>query len=298
MIKQLKQFFIYDKIGRYIKDYFLIIAGVFLLAYSVVAFFQPHYMVIGGISGLAVIIADYSVRWLGWEIPLWLTNLSFNIPLFFVGAFVLKGESIVKSAFATLFFTAALFLVQFLPVPANDIVLATVFGGVVAGIGVGLVLRAVATTGGTTLAGLILHKSLFKHISVAKLIFVVDGTIVIIGLLAFGPIAAMYAIAAIYVSTKVMEAVLEGLQFAKAAFVISEKSETIAAHVMANLERGATELKGRGMYTKQDKNVLICVVNSKELIKLKQLVSEIDDNAFVIVADVREVLGEGFTPHS
>jgi len=294
----IRQFLVNDKIGRYLKDYLLIIIGVFLLAYSIVAFFQPHNMVTGGVSGLAVIIADYSVRWLGWEIPLWLTNLTFNIPLFVIGVFTLKGESIVKSAFATLFFTVALFLVQFLPVPENDIVLATVFGGVVAGVGLGLVLRALATTGGTTLAGAILHDSLFKHISVAKLIFILDGAIIIVGLVAFGPVAAMYAIAAIYVSTKVMEAVLEGMHFAKAAFIISEESEIIADHVMANLERGVTELKGRGMYTKHDKNVLICVVSAKELIKLKQLVSEIDANAFVIVADVREVFGEGFKPHS
>jgi len=287
-----------DTTRRFIKDYLLIILGVFLLAYSVVAFFQPQNMVIGGVSGLAVIIADYSVRWLGFEIPLWLTNLTFNIPLFIVGAFTLKGESIVKSAFATLFFTLALFLVQYLPVPANDIFLATIFGGVVAGGGVGLVLRALATTGGTTLAGSILHNTMFKHISVAKLIFAIDATIVVVGLVAFGPVAAMYAIAAIYVCTKVTETVLEGMHFAKAAFVISEKSETIADHVLIHLDRGATELKGRGMYTKQDKNVLICVVSTKELIKLKQLVSEIDANAFVIVADVREVLGEGFKPHS
>ena len=197
-----------------------------------------------------------------------------------------------------MFFSLALFVVQFVPVPANDVVLATVFGGVVAGVGVGLVLRALATTGGTTMAGAILHNTLFKHVSVAKLIFAFDATIVVIGLVAFGPMAAMYAIAAIYVSTKATEAVLEGLNFAKAAFVISEKSEAIAAHVMTHLERGVTELKGRGMYTKHDKNVLICVVSAKELIKLKQWVSEIDANAFVIVADVREVLGEGFKPHT
>ncbi|MCL2405001.1 MAG: YitT family protein [Defluviitaleaceae bacterium] len=287
-----------EQTSRYIKDYLIIVLGVFLLAYSVVAFFQPHNMVIGGVSGLGVIISDYSTRLFGRAIPLWLNNLAFNIPLFVIGAFTLKGESIVKSAFATFFFTFALFVVQFFPVPANDVVLATIFGGVISGAGVGLVLRAMATTGGTTLAGAIVHNSLLKHVSVARVIFAIDGTIVIIGLVAFGPVATMYAVAAIYVSTKVMEAVLEGMHFAKAAFVISEKSETIADHVMANLDRGVTELKGRGMYTKQDKNVLICVVSTKELIKLKQLVSEIDANAFVIVADVREVLGEGFKPHS
>ena len=284
-----------ERTQRYVKDYLLIMLGDFLLAYAVVAFFQPLNMVTGGVSGLAIIIADYSARlWI--EIPVWLTNLAFNIPLFIIGALVLKGESIIKSAFATIFLSAAFFVAQFLPVPPYDIVLATIFGGIFGGVGVGLVLRAMATTGGTTLAGAILHNSLFKHISVAKIIFALEGLVIVIGLLVFGPVASMYAIASIYISTKVMEAVLEGMHFAKAAFIISDKTETIAEHVLANLDRGATELKGRGMYTKQDKNVLICVVNSKELIQIKQLVSEIDATAFVIVADVREVLGEGFKP--
>jgi len=293
MIKQLLK---NQHTRRYLKDYLIIILGDTLLAYAVVAFFQPHNMVTGGVTGLAVVIADYSAR-LGWEVPMWLTVLTFNIPLFIIGGFVLKGESIIKSAFGALFLSVAFYFVPYFPVPANDIMLSTIFGGVVAGVGVGLVLRALATTGGSTLAGAILHNTLFKHISVAKIIFVLDALIVIIGWVVFGPMAAMYAIASIYIATKVTEVVLEGMHFAKAAFIISDKSEVIADHVTANLGRGATELKGRGMYTKQNKNVLICVVNSKEMIILKQLVSEIDAAAFVIVADVREVLGEGFKPH-
>ena len=292
----MKQLLKSEHTRRYAKDYSLIILGDILLAYAVVAFFQPHNMVTGGVSGLAVIIADYSAQW-GWEVPMWLTVLAFNIPLFILSGFALKGESVIKSAFGALFLSAAFYFVPYFPVPANDIMLATIFGGVVAGVGVGLVLRALATTGGSTLAGLILHNTLFKHVSAPRLIFVIDAIIVLFGWVVFGPVAAMYAIASIYIATKVMEAVLEGMNFAKAAFIISDKSEIIAGHVIETLDRGATELKGRGMYTKQDKNVLICVVNSKELIALKQLVSEIDSAAFVIVADVREVLGIGFKSH-
>jgi len=270
--------------------------GDFLLAYAVVAFFQPQNMVTGGVSGLAIIIAYYSGQ-LWREIPVWATNLVFNVPLFTIGIFVLKGESVIKTAFATVFLSVAFFFVEYLPAPPNDIVLATIFGGICSGVGIGLVIRASATTGGTTLAGSILNNSLFKHVSVARLIFVLDAVVIVLGFLVFGPMASLYAIASIYVATKVMEAVLEGMHFAKAAFIISEKTETIAQHVMDNLERGATELKGRGMFTRQDKNVLICVVSTKESVRLKQLVSEIDASAFVIVADVREVLGEGFKPH-
>jgi len=292
----LRKFFKNPRTKKYIKDYTLIIIGDFLLAYAIVAFFQPYNMVTGGISGLAIIVAYYSTQW--WvEIPVWVSNLAFNIPLFILGGIILKGESIIKSAFAAVFLSAALFIVQFIPPVPGDIVLSTIFGGVIAGFGVGLVLKAMATTGGTTLAGAILHKTFFKHISVARLIFACDAIVIVIGLLVFGPAATMYAIAAIYVCTKVMEATMEGMHFAKAAFIISEKSETIAQHVLANLNRGATELKGRGMYTKQDKNVLICVVSTKESVRLKELVSEIDASAFVIMTDVREVLGEGFKPH-
>ena len=292
----LVQFFKQEDTRRYAKDYLLIMLGDILLAYAVVAFFQPHNMVTGGVSGLGIIIADYSAR-LGREVPIWLTVLAFNIPLFVFGGFALKGESVVKSIFGALFLSASFYFVPFLPVPANDIVLATIFGGIVGGVGVGLVLRALASTGGSTLAGMILHNTLLKHVSLARIIFAIDAVIVLAGWVVFGPMASMYAIASIYISTKVMEAVLEGMHFAKAAFIISEKTETIAGEVIAKLDRGATELKGRGMYTKQDKNMLICVVNTKESIVLKQLVSEIDETAFVIVADVREVLGEGFKPH-
>ena len=292
----IKQFFQSERTQKYIKDYLLIIAGDFLLAYAVVAFFQPQSMVSGGVTGLGIIIADYSAR-LWREIPVWFTTLALNIPLFIIGAFILKGESIIKSAFGALFLSIALFLVRFVPAPPNDIVLATIFGGVSAGAGVGLVLRAMATTGGSTLAGAILNNSVLKHISVARIIFCIDASIILLGWVIFGPEAALYAIASIYIATKVMEAVLEGMNFAKAAFIISEKSETIAQHVITHLNRSATELKGQGMYTKQDKNMLLCVVSTKESVILKQLVSEIDGSAFVIVADVREVLGEGFKPH-
>ena len=292
----IKNFFQSERTRRYIKDYLLIILGDFLLAYAVVAFFQPQSMVTGGVSGLGIIIAYHSSHM--WrEIPVWFTNLAFNIPLFVIGGFVLKGESIVKSCFGAIFLSVAMFVVQYLPAPPNDIVLSTIFGGIASGVGIGLVLRSLATTGGTTLAGAILHNSLFKHVSVAKVIFCLDASIILLGFVVFGPVASLYAIASIYISTKVMETVLEGMHFAKAAFIISEQTETIADHVMANLDRGATELKGRGMFTKQDKNVLICVVNTKELIALRRLVSEIDAKAFVIVADVREVFGEGFKPH-
>jgi len=285
------------RVRNLIKDYLVIILGDFLLAYAVVAFFQPQNMVTGGVSGLGIIIAYYTAGW--WvQIPVWVTNLAFNIPLFVIAGLVLKGESVVKSAFAAVFLSVAIFLVQFMPAPPDDIVLATIFGAICSGVGVGLVLRSSATTGGTTLAGSILHNTVFKHISVARVIFFLDASVIIAGFLVFGPGPSLYAIASIYISTKVMESVLEGMHFAKAAFIISEQTEVVAQHVLANLNRGATELRGRGMYTKQDKNVLICVVNTKELIQLKELVSEIDPTAFVIVADVREVLGEGFKPHN
>jgi uncharacterized membrane-anchored protein YitT (DUF2179 family) len=173
-----------------------------------------------------------------------------------------------------------------------------VFGGIFCGAGVGLIVRAMASTGGTILLASIIHNRLLRHISVGRLLFGCDFMIILIGLVVFGPEAAMYAVVGIFVCTKVTDAILEGFSFAKAAYIISDKSDVIANEIIRHLNRGATEIQARGMYTKEARGMLMCVVSGRELVQLKQLVYNTDPKAFVIVAEVREVLGEGFTAHS
>ena len=171
--------------------------------------------------------------------------------------------------------------------------LAAVFGGVTNGVGIGMILLARATTGGTDLvAALIQHK--LRHYSIAQIMQVLDGLIVLFGLYLFGVQPALYAIVSIFIVSKLSDALMEGFKFSKAAFIITEQYDEIAKTIMKELNRGVTGLDARGMYSGEEKCMLYCVVSKKEIVELKELVLDIDQNAFVIVTDAREVLGEGF----
>ena len=274
-------------------EFAAIVLGDLLLAAAIVVFWEPCQLVTGGVSGIAIIVHDYTGR-AGFAVPLWSTNLALNVPLFALGFKTMDRPFLSKTAFATVFLSAALYLAAFIPPLTGDILLGALFGGVASGAGLGLIFRVMATTGGSDLAASILHRHVFNHHSIARILFVIDSVIILCGLLAFGPVAAMYAAVAVFVSTKVTDTLLEGLSFAKAAIIVSDKSEEIAQSVIEKMERGVTGLKGQGMFSKRDKNVLLCVVSAKELVNLKAIVYASDAQAFVIVADVREVLGEGF----
>ena len=276
-------------------EYGFITIGVLLLGFAIIGFWQPNNLVTGGISGLAIIIFHYTQS-AGFEIPIpiWLSNLVLNIPLFIIGFKVVSRTYFVRSLYGYLALTAALYALRFVPPIPSDLLTSAVFGAVIAGIGISFILRTQATTGGSTLIVAILHKWLFPHVAMAKILFFVDSTIVLIGLLVFGPIYAMYAVIAVFVSTKVTDALIEGLSFSKAAFIITKKSDEIADKILHELERGVTGIQCRGKYSQQEQTMLLCVVPVKGIVSLKQLVYTIDEKAFVIVTDVREVLGEGF----
>lgn len=275
-------------------EYILIVVGVTMLALAINFFYEPNGLVTGGVSGLGIIIQTVSKERFGFVIPLWLTNTILNLPLFIIGAKALGLKFLKRTLFATMYLSSALFYTAYIPkIQGTDYLLAAVFGGAASGIGLGLVFRCLATTGGSDLAASIIHKY-YKHISISRLMFAIDAAVISLGFFTFGAAKAMYAIISVFISSKLIGTILEGLHFAKAAFIISEYSDKIADRLLAELERGATGLYGKGMFTKKERNVILCVVSTKEVIELKELVSQIDPAAFVIVADVREVLGEGF----
>ena len=277
-----------------VNEYIVITFGVFLFAISVAVFFNPHSLVTGGVSGLSVILYDVSQRWWGFAVPLWVTNLALNVPILAVATKVFGVRRIAKTLYAMFALTAALYVAELLPAfVVDDMILVVAFGSVISGLGISLVLRCMATTGGTAaLASLINMK--VRYLSIAKILFVLDTAIVTVGLFTFGVERTLYAIISIYITTKVIDTMIEGLHFAKAVFIISEKSEVVARSIMDTLKRGVTSLHGEGMYSRTAKSVLLCSVSNKEIVELKDIVKSTDENAFVIVADVREVLGEGF----
>lgn len=274
-------------------DYILIVLGTSLLAVAINVYFESLGMVTGGVTGLAIIVKSYSQSiWPG-GVPLSVTNLAINIPLFLI-AFGIHGKEFgAKSLFATIYLSFALEYTKLLPALTGDLFLGSVFGGLLAGVGIGLVFAADATTGGTDLAGSILHH-FFPDLTTAKWMQIVDTFIIIVGLVLFGPERAMYAIISVYITVKVIDALLEGMNFSKAAFIISENHQEIAETIMEQIDRGVTSLKGIGKYTGREKEVLLCVMSKREILTVKNIVKQIDAKAFMIVTDAREVFGEGF----
>ena len=276
-----------------IKQYILIIIGTLLMAVSVNTVYEPLQMVTGGITGFAIVLKKLTGFWLEGGLPIWLTNILLNIPLF-ITAFIVMGKNRIKhTLFATVSFTIALYLVPSYDLVYQDYLLASVFGGIIGGVGIGLVFVSMASTGGTDLVAMLIHK--YKpYYSIPQILIVVDCIIVLAGVISFGITKALYAVIAVYITSKVSDGILEGLKFAKMAYVISDSYEEIAKHVMDSLDRGVTGISATGMYSNKDKKMLFCVVSKKEIIELTRIVSEIDPKAFIIVCDAREVMGEGF----
>ena len=277
--------------------YLVITAGTGLLAFAIKCIYDPIGLVTGGFTGIAILIKKVTDIFYAGGIPLWFANLILNIP-FFLLAYKIKGKKFIgRTAFATVLLSVWLYLIPELDFVSGDYILASIFGGVLAGIAMGMILWANATTGGTEMVAVLLQCRMFSHCSVAQIMQVLDGMIVIVGLYVFGLRPSMYAIVAIFITSKVTDTILEGMKFSKAAYIITDHYQEIAKRVMEELERGVTGLAAQGMYSGEEKCVLYCVVSKKEIVLLKEVVHEIDKSAFVVVGDVREVHGEGFIEH-
>ena len=274
-------------------DYLMIIVGTGLMSLAINSVFDAAGMVTGGFSGIAIIIKAWTKNLIEGGIPLWVTNCVLNLPLFVI-AWKLRGFSFIKRAILGEISLSVWLAIQ--PVwnlAGNDLLLSALYGGVIQGVGIGLVFLGGGTTGGTDMMAAIIQKFL-KHYSIAQIMQVIDAMVVLVGMYVFGVHKALYAIIAVYLVTKVSDGLIEGLKFSKAAYIITGKPKEISDMIINDLDRGVTGINARGMYSGQDKLMLFCVVNKKEIIMLKEKVDKIDPDAFVIVTDAREVHGEGF----
>jgi len=276
-----------------LRDILFILAGTFLMSVAVNMVYDPLGMVTGGVTGIGIVIKHLTQELLPGGVPVWLTNVLCNVPLFLAAILVLGKRFLGKTLFATVSMTAFLYLLPVTPLFSEDYLLASVFGGVIAGAGIGLVLAASATTGGTDLLCALIHKKL-KHYSVPQLLIAVDGLIVLGGVAVFGINESLYAAIAIFITAKMSDGILEGLKFSKMAYIVSEQSSIIAKEIMQQLDRGVTALQATGMYSGKERKMLLCVVSKKEIAAVLDIVNRNDRNAFVIVSDAREVMGEGF----
>ena len=260
-------------------EYLLIIIGTGLMATAITSCFDAAGMVTGGFSGIAIIVKAGTKGLYGNGVPLWVTNLVLNVPVFILAAKI-KGFSFVKKALM-----GDISLTVWLAVlPAwklsEDIFLAALYGGILQGVGIGLVFLGGGTTGGTDLLAAIIQKYM-KHYSIAQVMQFVDGAVVVAGMYVFGVERALYAIIAVYLVTKVSDGIIAGLKFSKAVYIITDKPDEVSRMVMEDIDRGITGIRAKGMYSGNDKLMLFCVVGKKELVHLKEMIDEIDPKAFV-----------------
>lgn len=270
-------------------DLILIMAGTGLMALAIQCINDRIGLVVGGFTGIAIIVKSLTDG----MIPLWLTNLVLNIPLFVVAVWIKGKKFVARTAIAATALSVWLFFIPAWDLTGDDYVLSAIFSGVLSGMGMGMVLLAKASTGGTDMLSALIQQKL-RHYTIVQIICVVDGIIVVAGICAFGIQAALYAVIAVYVTTKVSDTLMEGTKYSKAVFIISDKYEEISKVIMNRMDRGVTGLQAVGMYSGDEKCMLYCVVSKKEIVELKDMILDIDNHAFVIVTDAREVVGEGF----
>lgn len=274
------------------KDVAYILLGTLIMTVGINWVQDPMGLVCGGVTGFAIVVKYVTSFVIDGGLPLWLINILVNGPLFVVAFFMKGWKYIAKTLFATLSLSFFLGIVPTFQL-FDDYVLGALFGAVTTGVGIGLVLSRMATTGGTDLLSALIHEK-HRHFTIPQLLAVIDGLIVVLGAVVFGIENAMYAIVVVYLVAKISDGMLEGLKFAKMAQIISDKADEIAEVILQDVDRGVTGIKVQGMYSKTEKKMLMCVVTKKEIVELMDIVHKIDPSAFVIVNDVREVMGEGF----
>jgi len=273
--------------------YLLLTAGTFFMAVGINVIYEPLSMVTGGFSGIGILVKKLTqtARWSG--IPVGMTTLLLNIPLFIWG-YSQKGKVFVKkTVYAASCFSFFLLIIPTFDIVKQDYLMAALVGGLLNGTGIGLVFSQGASTGGSDLLSVLTAKIL-PGLSASERLILIDTLIVAAGVFIFGLEIGLYAVVAVFVTGKVSDAILDGLKFAKIAYIISNHPEEISEHILRELGRGLTGLEGQGMYSEKHKMVLMCVVSKKEAVLLKDIVKNADNEAFLILSEAKEVLGEGF----
>jgi len=275
-----------------VQDGLLMLAGSAVCGLAFTLFLIPHKIVPGGVSGAAMILNHLA------GLPVGLTTIVLNLPLFGLGVRVLGKLYGLKSFIGMLLSSLAIdFFTYVVPTgqATDDPILACVFGGIVLGAGLGLVFRSGGSTGGTDILGMVLSR--WTNLSTGSALLVIDVAIISVAGLAYADFElALYGFLNVYVQVWIIDLVLEGVSYTRALLVISEHAKEVGQAITTKMGRGATVLSGTGAWTGSERPVVLVVMSKKEVPTARELVREVDPGAFVIITDVYEVLGEGFRP--
>lgn len=273
------------------KALFLILAGTFIMAVAFVYFISPYKLAPGGTYGIAIVL-HHLLHW-----PTGFVALAIDIPLLLIGLKVLGPRFGWKTVVGVISLSQFVNLLSWIQgdvaLVQDDPLLSSIFGGVILGAGLGLVLRAKATTGGSDIVAMILSK--YTRLPMGQLLIYIDSAIVLVGLVAFSAWEIpLYSWIVIFITGKVIDLVVDGISYDKSLLIVSDKHDEIRDKLINDLKRGGTYLNAEGMYQGKKKKVIFTVVNRRELAILKDYIHSIDPKAFLTVTEAREILGEGF----
>ncbi len=270
------------------KSILYITLGSFLVALGINFFLLPEKISTGGVSGIGTILF-YS-----FSVPLSVTTLVLNLILIIFAFKYLTKEEIIKTVLGIVLCSAFLEILPVIQLFNDDRLISSLCGGVTVGAGLGLVISVNASTGGSDLAAVMINK-LCPFLSVTYIIFIIDAIIIAVSGIVFKDfVITFYSVLTLYIAARVADIILVKGDFAKSVFIISKNCDEISEIITSKLERGVTGIYGKGMYLKEDKTILLCVLKPKEIPDLKKAVYSIDENAFIVISEAREVIGEGF----
>ncbi|URZ17953.1 YitT family protein [Clostridium felsineum] len=272
------------------KEYFYITLGFLIVAASVRFFFEPNNIAGGGVTGFAIVINKFFG-----SLSVGLITFVLNAILFAVAMIFIDGNFGIKTLYSSFGLSISLWIMDKYivcePITKN-LLLATLFGTLISGVGMGICFNQNASTGGTDILAKMMNK--FLHMDIGKSLLLVDFVITLFAGFALGADIGMYSLLSVIISGFVIDSVIEGLNICKKVMIISDKNKVISDFIIKELERGCTIVDGKGGYTGKDTYILYTVLNRKEFIKLRIFIKETDPNAFITISDAKEVLGEGF----
>ena len=271
-----------------IKSYLLIFLGVVLLSASISLFCVPNKIVSGGVSGISTILFYL------FKIPVGLSYYAINILLLVFGYRVLGKKFVIKTLICAGLAATLTDIFSYFPPLTDDVVLASLFGGLLGGLGIGLTLIENASTGGTDVVGR-LAQSKFEHISIGKLLMIVDAVIIGASFLVFGNInRTLYGVMSLYVSGTAIDVLIKRMNVSKVAFVISQKGDLIAKKLVQSSGRGVTILEATGAYTMREKKMLVCALKQYEIASFQNKILKIDSDSFIVFCESEQIVGNGF----
>ncbi len=264
------------------------IVGAFIMAVATSLFLLPNQLSSGGFAGIATILYYFL------KIPMGISILAFNIPLFLFAGYKLGKSFFIKSIIGTITFSLSIDILDKLTPLTQDRFLACIYGGIIIGLGTAIILKANSSTGGSDLISLLVKKY-NSDIRTSNVIIIVDTIIVGLNVLFFREIEiGLYSAIAIYLMGKMIDMIFEGIYFTKLVIIISNKSQEISEEIGDKVGKGTTGLFGKGMYTNEHKTILMCAASRGDVARVKQIAKKIDPKSFIIIANAREVVGLGF----